>query len=399
MKPPSFDTSAVHAGSRRIEGAVTTPVFRSSSYEFSDGSYHDQGYIRLSNTPNHAVTAAKLADLEGAQSACLFSSGMGAISTTVFALLSPGDAILAHRTLYGGTLAFFRREARRFGIATIPFDAANSATWPEPPPSVRLIWVETISNPLMEVADLENLVEYAKQHGLILIVDNTFASPMNCRPIELGVDVVVESCSKYLNGHTDIVGGVAAGEAQIIRRIKETSDHLGACMDPQVAWLLERGLKTLPVRMARHNSSAWRIARALEDDHRVPAVRYSGLPSHPDHDRATKLLKGFGGMISIELSDPGEVDRFLRALRTVTVAVSLGGVESLAMCPGQANRTEEVAATTHAASHVPATLVRFSIGLEDPDDLLEDVDRALNEMAGDQNAYVAAEEGGTVGGS
>ncbi len=382
---PRLSTLAVHAGSgQEAAGGLTTPIFRSSMYRYRGESYHEHGYIRLSNTPNHAAVTEKIARLEEAEDALVAASGMAAIATTLFALLEPGDAVLTHHTLYGGTLAFLGKEARRFGIDQVTADATAPDDWEPPPKHVSMVYVETVSNPLLEVADLDGVIAYARRHGLICVVDNTFASPVNCQPAALGADLVLESCSKYMNGHSDIVGGSVAGRAVLVAEVKRTLDHLGACMDPQVAWLLERGLKTLPARMALHNQGAATVANRLAGlrHPRLERVRYPGLPGHPQEALARRQLRGFGGMIALDLAGgdeaPAFADRFLAALRTFTVAVSLGGPESLAIRPGGADARRGADEASHVGSRVGANLVRLSVGLEDPEDLVQDLLQALD---------------------
>jgi cystathionine beta-lyase/cystathionine gamma-synthase len=377
---PSFQTRAIHAGALRprVQGAVVTPIFQSSTFEYQGEGYHDVGYIRLSSTPNHRVLAARMAALEGTEAALCTSSGMAAIATTLLALLESGDHVLAQDCLYGGTSSLFARQLSRFGIASSPIDPQDPDSWVRAmTPRTRLIYVETLSNPLLQMADLEAAVTFAREHRLVSVIDNTFASPINFCPADLGYDLVVESCTKYLGGHDDLAAGCVAGRAEDIRRVKTTLDHLGGALDPHACFLLERGLKTLPVRIAHQNESAGRIAAYLRSHPSVRCVHHPGLPDHAQHERASRLLRGFGGVFSLELTGTVEAaDRFLGRLRIATVAGSLGGVASLAMRPAvvsHAGLTPE----ERARIGITDGLIRFSVGLESTDDLIADLAQAL----------------------
>ena len=377
-------TRALHAGSLRprVEGAVVTPVFQSSTYEYHGESYHDAGYMRLSTTPNHAVLGERIAALEGAEAALVTGSGMAAISASLLTVLSAGDHVLVQDCLYGGTTGLVTRDLPRWGIEHTAIDPQAPSTWAEHlRPSTRAIYVETLTNPLVQMADLEAVVEFAREHDLVSLIDNTFASPVNFRPAERGFDLVLESCTKYMNGHSDIVAGSVAGVAGRVRVIKRTLDHLGGSLDAHACFLLERGLKTLPLRMARQNESALAVARFLEEHPAVARVRYPGLPSHPQHERAARLLEGFGGMLSFELAGGVEAaEAFLGRLELAVVAVSLGGAESLIVRPAAAIHSA-LTAKEREASGITEGLVRLSIGLEDPADLIADFERAFEAAA------------------
>jgi cystathionine beta-lyase/cystathionine gamma-synthase len=375
-----LQTRAIHAGREepRVEGAVVTPIFQSSIYEYHGEDYHDVGYIRLSTTPNHRVLARRIADLESTEDALVTGSGMAAISGILFTLLSSGDHILVQDCTYGGTASLLSRELGRLGVTATLIDAQEPATWaPALTPTTRAIYVETLTNPLVELADLEAVVAFAREHALVSIIDNTFASPVLCRPAELGFDLVLESCTKYMNGHNDLSAGSIAGSAEDVRRIKHTLDHLGGHLDAHGCFLLERGLKTLGLRVAHQATSAGRIAEVLARHPAVARVNYPGLPSHPQHERARRLLDGFGGTMSFELA--GGLDAAERLLASVTIpahAPSLGGAESLIVRPAAAVHSGLTPAQ-RAASGVTDRLVRFSVGLEGTDDLLADLTRAL----------------------
>lgn len=377
-------TRALHAGSLRprVEGAVVTPIFQSSTYEYHGESYHDAGYMRLSTTPNHVVLGKRIAALEGAEAALVTASGMAAISASLLTVLSAGDHVLVQDCLYGGTTGLVTRDLPRWGIEHTPIDPQEPASWAARlRPSTRAIYVETLTNPLVQMADLEAVVDFAREHDLVSLIDNTFASPVNFRPAERGFELVLESCTKYMNGHSDIVAGSVAGTPDRIGAIKRTLDHLGGSLDAHACFLLERGLKTLPLRMARQNESALAVARFLEGHPAVSRVRYPGLPAHAQHERASRLLEGFGGMLSFELAGGMDVaEAFLARLELAAVAVSLGGTESLIVRPAAAIHSG-LTAEEREAMGITEGLVRLSIGLEDPDDLIADFERALEAAA------------------
>jgi cystathionine beta-lyase/cystathionine gamma-synthase len=361
-----------------VQGSVVTPIFQSATFEYGGEGHHDVGYIRLSGTLNHRVLAERIAALEGTEAALCTGSGMAAIATTFLALLGSGDHLLVQDCLYGGTSGLLADELSRFGIASSAIDAQAPDSWTRVlTPRTRVIYVETLSNPMMQMADLEGVVEFAREHRLVSVVDNTFATPINFCPASLGFDLVVESATKYLAGHDDLAAGCIAGSAGLVRRIKTTLDHLGGALDPHACFLLERGLKTLPIRVARQNESAQRIAAWLHGHPCVRRVHHPGLPHHAQHARAARLLRGFGGVFSFELMGPvGAADRFLERLEVAASAPSLGGVESLAMRP---------AAVSHAGltpeergrAGITDGLIRFSVGLESTEDLIADLEQAL----------------------
>jgi cystathionine beta-lyase/cystathionine gamma-synthase len=375
-----LETKLIHAGEPdpRILGAVAMPIFQSAMYETAGGDYHDLQYIRLNNTPNSMVLHAKLAALEGAETALVTASGMAAISTTLLTFLSAGDHLLAQDTLYGGTHDFLTRDFASFGISFDFVDPNDPESWESKlRPETKAIYVETITNPLMQVADLEGIAQFARAKEILAIVDNTFATPVNFRPIEHGFDLSLHSCTKYMNGHSDIVAGAVIGRRDLIGRIKHKLDHLGGSLDPHAAFLLHRGMKTLAVRVRYQNESALEIARFLEGRPEIARVNYPGLESHSAHARAGRLFEGFGGMLSYELKGGAEAaKRFLAATTLPLKAPSLGGVETLLTLP---------AVTSHAGMSredrqrlgITDGLVRMSVGLEATEELIEDLGQAL----------------------
>ncbi len=376
-----IETRLIHAGepSPRIEGAVSMPIFQSSTFEYrGERDYHALRYIRLNNTPNHVALHAKLAAIEDAEAALVTASGMAAVATTLLTLLGAGDHLLAQDCLYGGTHDLLLGEFPRLGIAHDFIDGDAPESWSRAlKPTTKAIYVETISNPLMRVSDLTAAVAFARAHGLVSIIDNTFASPVNFRPAALGFDLSIHSGTKYLNGHSDIVAGAIIGRAALIERINRSLGHLGGSLDPHACFLLHRGMKTLAVRMRHQNASALELARLLKRHPKVSMVNYPGLETHPDHARARELFDGFGGMLSFELAGGVRAaDAFINAARLPISAPSLGGVESFVTRP---------ATTSHAGMSredrvrigIGDGLIRLSVGLEATEDLAADLEQAL----------------------
>jgi cystathionine beta-lyase/cystathionine gamma-synthase len=375
-------TKAIHAGrlDPRPEGAITTPIFQTSTYEYHGEDYHDVGYIRLSNSPNHVVLGERLAALEATEAALPTGSGMSAITTALLTVLSSGDHMLVQDCLYGGTTSLLNTEFPRLGISHSPIDPQKPDSWSAGlKPTTRVVYVESLTNPLVQVADLEAVATFAKDNGLVSVIDNTFASPANLRPAELGFDLVLESATKYLNGHTDICAGVVAGSKELLASVKVTLDHLGGVLDAHACFLLERGIKTLPIRIKSQNAAAQAIAEYLEAHPRVAAVNYPGLSSHAQHQRAARLFDGFGAMLSFELEGGvEEAEAFLAKITIPAHAASLGGVESLMIRPAPATHGG-VAPEERARSGISDRLIRFSVGLENLEDILEDLGDALKE--------------------
>ncbi|MFT3769830.1 MAG: aminotransferase class I/II-fold pyridoxal phosphate-dependent enzyme [Minicystis sp.] len=376
-----IETQAIHAGEPhpRIHGAVAMPIFQSATFEYTEPSgYHDLRYIRLNNTPNHVAVQAKLAALEGAEAALITASGMAAISTTLLTLLRPGDRLLAQRGLYGGTHGFVTHELRDLGIEVDLFDAGDPASFAAAlRPGTRAVYVETITNPLVEVADLRAVAAFAKERGLVAIIDNTFASPFNFRPIEHGFDVVLHSCTKYLNGHSDLVAGAVVGKRETIEAVTHRLNHFGGCLNPETCALLHRGMKTLALRVAAQNANALALARALERSPAVARVHYPGLESHPGHARAQALFRGFGGMLSFEpRGGLAAAEALLSRLTIPLVAPSLGGVETLIILPSKSSHAG-IAPDERRAMGITDELVRVSVGIEAVEELIEDFEQAL----------------------
>jgi len=376
-----IETKLIHAGEPAplIQGAVSIPIFQSSTFEYAgQESYHDLRYIRLNNTPNHIALHEKLAALENGEAAVVTASGMAAISTTLLTLLSSGDHLLAQDCLYGGTHDLITKDLAAYGISSDFICSEGTDSWKRLLRiDTKAIYVESITNPLMQVADLKAVVDFARKHRLYSIIDNTFTSPINFRPLELGFDLSVHSCSKYLNGHTDIVAGAVIGGGELIAKITHKLNHLGGTLDPHACFLLHRGMKTLALRVRQQNSTALEIAEFLEKQPEVETVHYPGLASHPQHQRAKELFDGFGGMLSFKLKGGVELaQRFMQNTTLPICAPSLGGVESLITRP---------VTTSHAclspeeckAVGISASLIRLSVGIEASSDLLADFAQAL----------------------
>lgn len=376
-----IETALLHAGSPRprIEGSVAFPVFQSSTYEMSSGGdYHDVRYMRLSNTPNHLMLHRKLATLEGGEDALVTASGMAAISATLLSLLESGDHLLAHKTLYGGTHDLITKDLPRMGIRHTFVDADTRDGWAAAlGPKTRVFYVETMTNPLLEVVDLKAVTAFCKEHGLVAIIDNTCATPINYRPLDAGFDLVVHSATKYMNGHSDIVGGTVIGREALVRGAKHKLDHLGGSMDPHACFLLDRGLKTMALRVRYQNESTLTLARFLEKHPAVAAVHYPGLESHARHARAKEWFRGCGGLFSFELKGgDAAATRFFERVKLPVNAPSLGGVESLMTRPSITSHAG-LAPDARRALGISDALIRISVGIEATEDLLEDFGTAL----------------------
>ncbi|MFN5082348.1 MAG: cystathionine gamma-synthase [Brevundimonas sp.] len=379
---PGFSTRAIHAGQRPdpTTGAVMTPIYATSTYaQESPGVNKGYEYARSKNPTREAFEAC-LADLEGGVQGFGFASGMAATSTAL-ELLDAGDHIVTGDDLYGGSWRLFERVRRRsMGLDFAYVDLSDlTAVEAAITPSTRMLWVETPTNPLMKLADVAALSGLAKAKGLLLVVDNTFATPFCQQPLALGAHIVMHSATKYLNGHSDIIGGaLVTGDAELATRIKFLQNSVGGVMGPFDAFLANRGLKTLGLRMKAHCENALTVARWLEDRAGVDEVIYPGLISHPQHDLAARQMAGgFGGMVSLRLE--GDLERTTRVLERVevfTLAESLGGVESLVNHPAimtHASLPKEV----REAGGIGDTLIRLSVGVEEVEDLIADLDQAL----------------------
>ena len=375
-----FETAAIHSagGPCPATGAIVAPIYQTSTFVFEDiGKTKGYDYSRTAN-PTRKALEDTIAALEGGKAGFAFATGMAA-ETTVMHLLKQGDHVISQEDLYGGTYRLFENVMKNFGIEftfvrmgdKYEIEAAIK-------PNTRMIWIETISNPLLNIVDIGMVADIAKRHGLLTVADNTLPSPYLLRPIEHGIDLVVHSTTKYINGHCDVVGGaVVTATDELGERVQFLLNAMGTCASPFDCWLVLRGIKTLPVRMERHNKNATAIAAFLEKHPRVKRVFYPGLKSHPHYKIAKKQMKGYSGMVSFEVVGGAKaVKSFLRRVKVFSLAESLGGVDSLA---------EHPATMSHAAMPekfrkkvgINDNLIRLSIGLENVDDLIEDLEQAL----------------------
>lgn len=379
---PKLETKIIHAGEPdpRIAGAVSMPIFQTAMFEYDgeDVGYHDIRYIRLNNSPNHIVLQNKLAALENAEAALVAASGMAAISTSLLTVLAAGDHLLAQDNLYGGTHDFITKDLPALGITYDFINGNDPASWKHKlKPTTRALYVEAMSNPMLQVTDLKAAVTFANAHGLVSMIDNTFASPVNFRPAEWGYDLSLHSCTKYLNGHSDIVAGAVIGRAGLVENVRHKLNHLGGSLDPHACFLLHRGMKTLAVRMRQQNESALRIARFLGTHRAVAQVNYPGLESHPQHHLAKELFNGYSGMMSFELKEGlGAAKRFFDAVKIPLKAPSLGGIETLVTRPATTSHVG-MSAEDRKRLGITDSLIRVSIGIEATEDLLEDFEQAL----------------------
>lgn len=376
---PTFDTRAIHDGEPvpRLEGAVTLPIFQTSTFT-RDGPEAEVQYIRYSNTPNHEALKEKLASLSNTENALVTASGMAAISSTLLSLLDAGDRIVTLGSLYGGTIQLLDELLPRFNVEYTTLPEGGPEAWINAlEPSTTLLYAESITNPLLEVPDLEAMVEFAETHDLVTVIDNTFASPVNLQPADLGFDVVLHSATKYLGGHSDLAAGVVAGRGEYLEQINDATTLLGGMLDPHACFLLHRSLKTLGVRVRQQNATALALAEALAEHSAVVRVLYPGLENHPHHDRAKNLLNGYGGMVTIELAPRADVDVFFDALSLPLRAPSLGGVETLLTQPIHTSH-EKVDPEVREKLGITERLIRLSVGLEGTEDLVDDVIQALD---------------------
>jgi cystathionine beta-lyase/cystathionine gamma-synthase len=380
----SMETLAVHGGERRPgpEGSVVYPIYQGTVYSVEPGTgYHDLPYIRLSTTPSQRYLHDKLAALEGAQAAVATASGMAAVTTVLLSLLRAGDHLLASDCLYGGTHDFLTHHAEDLGWRYTFVDVHRPESWAAArTPQTRVFLVETITNPLMRVGLLREIADFGRREGLLTVIDNTFATPVNFRPLRAGFDLCFHSATKYLAGHSDLVAGAVMGSTELVGQVRQTLNHYGGSLDPHAGFLLARGLKTLALRVRAQAGNAMALAGFLAGHPGVAAVNYPGLASHPDHGHAAELLSGFGGMLSLRLrGGEAAAQALLDAVRLPFVAPSLGGVETLITRP---------AATSHAGMDpgererlgITADLIRVSCGIEGTQDLIADFDQALTKI-------------------
>ena len=376
MTTKQFNTQCVHEGQledSQFKGGVS-PLYMATNYSFGE---EKKRYPRYFNTPNLEAVAQKVAALEGAEAGLVFSSGMAAISTAMLSYLSQGDHVVLQNDLYGGSRNFVKTEFPKYGITYTFTEGLEVADFEKAiQTNTKGIYLETPSNPLLKLVDLKAVAQLAQSRGLWTMIDNTFASPVNQNPIAYGIDVVMHSATKYLGGHSDISGGIVVGNRTVIERVFDSAKNLGGNMSEFSAWLLERSIKTLALRVQAQNTNAQQIAEWLLDNAAVDQVYYPGLKTHPDHQLATQQMKGFGGMLSFSLQPGKSVERFLENLQLIKPVMSLAGVESTALSPrltSHALLTEE----ERLGQGISPQLIRFSTGIEAVSDLLNDLETAL----------------------
>lgn len=372
-------TLGVHGvDEERTPGApVVPPIVQSATFQWATPDDGPLLYSRYGNNPNQLALGRKLAALEGTEAAVPLGSGMGATAMALLASTTSGDHVVASSRLYGATHALLAQELPRRGVDTTFVDADAGGWEAAIRPETRVLYIEIPTNPTLRVLDPRPLVRLAHERGIRVLCDATFASPVNFRAAEVGVDAVIQSATKYLGGHSDLIAGVVAGSRDFVDEVTRVSRLYGPSIDPHTAWLLDRGIRTLSVRIGRHNDNALRVARWFEGRDEVLRAVYPGLPSHPDHSLASELFDGFGGMVGVVLTGGGDAaDRFVSALRVAFAAPSLGGVETLVSQPRHTSHAG-LSESEREALGIPDGFVRLSIGLEDADDLIADFAQAL----------------------
>jgi cystathionine beta-lyase/cystathionine gamma-synthase len=383
------ETEAVHGGKSmdKKNGPLTSPIYQTSTFEVTDmqeqvrATPTDHFYTRYGN-PTHTVAEDSIAELEGTEAALLFSSGMAAITTSMLSLVKAGDHIVAQRDIYGGVTKFLSQWLPKLGIETTFVDTNDMEQHERAiRPNTKLLHVESPTNPTVRVVDLEKIAALARKHGLITTIDSTFATPINCRPAEWGIDLVLHSGTKYFGGHSDLICGIATGRRDLIEQIHNTRTTLGGCMDPHAAFLLLRGMKTMAVRVERQNESALRIAEFLSQHPKVARVHYAMLKDHPDYAIARKYLAGAGCVVSFEVEGSGaDACRVGEGLSLFALAPSLGGVDSLVSIPVLTSHAM-IAPELRKKMGVTEQMIRLSVGIEHVEDLIADLEKGLGVLS------------------
>jgi len=391
---PETKTVRGAADLEKKNGPLATPIYQTSTFEVTDNdeqlraTHTDHFYTRYGN-PTNTVAEETVAKLEGVDAAQTFASGMGAITTTIMALLKAGDHIVAQRDIYGGVTKFLSQWLPKFGIETTFVDTVDYEQHERAVrPNTKLLYLESPTNPTLRVVDLKKVAALAKRHNLISMIDGTFGTPVNQRPAEFGIDLIMHSGTKYLSGHTDLICGVVAGRAELIEKVHATRTTIGNCMDPHASWMLVRGLKTLAVRVARQNENALRVAEFLSEHAKVRRVHYPFLKTHPQYAIAREQMSGGGGMVSFEVEGTGEdARRASESMRLFTLAPSLGGVESLVSIPVLTSHAM-IEPSQREKMGVTEQMVRLSVGIENVDDLIADLEQALEAVAARERVQV-----------
>ncbi|RYH71934.1 PLP-dependent transferase [Flavobacteriaceae bacterium 144Ye] len=375
-----LNTICTHIGEikdEQFKGAVS-PIYMSTSYQFEDVDV--KRYPRYFNTPNQEFLSKKIAALEHAEAAMIFGSGMAAISTTLFAFLKAGDHLVVQNTLYGGTTNFIREEFPKHNIEYTFTNGYNVSDFENAiKPNTKLILIETPSNPLLTITNIKAVADLAKSKGIVTCIDNTFASPVNQNPIDLGIDIVMHSATKYLGGHSDILAGAIASSHEHIETIWNVGKNLGGSLSDFTVWMLERSIKTLGLRVKAQNRNAKKMAKFLDAHIDIKKVYYPGLKSHPQYELAKSQMKGFGGMLSFELADGLDASQFQKALKLIKPSMSLAGVESTMLSP---HKTSHALLTQEQRDSlgISDNLIRFSVGIESRKDLMNDIEQAIHSV-------------------
>ena len=373
-------TKCVHSGDLiddRFKGA-TSPIFPSTAYDFID--VEDDKYPRYFNTPNQLALSKKIADLENCEAALLFGSGIAAIFTSLFSFLKSEDHVIFQGSIYGGTLNLVIKEFKKFNIEYSLVDSFDIKEYEmEIKENTKIIFIESPSNPLLKVIDLQAISNLSKKNNLISIIDNTFSSPINQNPSDFGIDIIIHSATKYLGGHSDILAGALASTKSNIDKIIESSINYGGNLSEYTVWLLERSIKTLSLRVNKQNENALKVAEYLSNHEKVNAVHYPGLKTHPDYELSSKQMKGFGGMLSFELSNLEEAVLFTRKIKLIKSAMSLGGVESTICSPSLTSHSK-ISREEREKLGIFDGLLRFSVGIEDHNDIINDLKQAFSQI-------------------
>ncbi|AWX45909.1 Cystathionine beta-lyase [Flagellimonas maritima] len=377
MDQKGINTTCTHTGELedlQFKGAVS-PLYMSTSYQFEDVAI--KRYPRYFNTPNQEALCKKLAALEHAEAALIFGSGMAAISTALMAFLRADDHIVLQQTLYGGTYNFAVTQFEKYGISYSFTNGWTVADFEkEIKPNTKVIYIETPSNPLLTITDLKGIGQLAQKHGILSMIDNTFASPINQNPIDFGIDIVLHSATKYMGGHSDICAGVIASSQENMDMIFQTAICFGGSLSDYTVWLLERSIKTMAIRVKAQNENAMKMATYLSESRDVENVYYPGLETHPDHELAKSQMRGFGGMLSFELDSSIDASLFFKNLRLVKPSMSLAGIESTMLSPTQTSHALMTPEDREKQS-IKDTLIRFSLGIEEMEDLIQDIEQAI----------------------
>ncbi|MDO6820846.1 PLP-dependent aspartate aminotransferase family protein [Zobellia sp. 1_MG-2023] len=380
QKKIGLNTICTHVGEvkdEQFKGAVS-PLYMSSSYAFEDVDV--KRYPRYFNTPNQEALCRKIAALEHTEAGLIFGSGMAAITTSLMAFLRAGDHIVLQQVLYGGTYNLIVEEFEKFGIEYSFTEGWRPEDFEEKIRSnTKVIYIETPSNPLLTITDMDAIARLAKKHGLVSMIDNTFASPVNQNPIDFGIDIVIHSATKYMGGHSDILAGAVASTEENINKIFGLAKNFGGSLSDYTVWLLERSLKTMGLRVKAQNENAQRMAEYLEGSNAVTKVYYPGLKSHPDYELAKAQMNGFGGMLSFELHEDYDAAQFQKELQLIKPSMSLAGVESTVLSPTKTSHAL-LSAEERAKQGILDGLIRFSVGIEEPEDLVADIEQALKKV-------------------